>query len=99
MTNSFDIFITSYLRTQSKSMTMVSFHLPSASNGGCNEGGPLSPILFNLALEPLLLTINQDSAMLCYRFRNGGSDYYGKTLDDIDNVCALIVNTSDYVRL
>lgn len=46
-----------------------------------------------------MLTINQDSAMLCYRFHNGGSDYHRKTLGDVDNVCALIANASDYVRL
>ena len=53
---------------------------------GLRQGDPLSPILFNLALEPLLLAINQDNDMIGYRYVNTGIEHRVKTLAYADDI-------------
>jgi hypothetical protein len=66
---------------------------------GLRQGDPLSPLLFNLALEPLLLAINQDNRITGYRFVQEGVDHYVKTLAYADDICTILQNQDDYHRL
>jgi hypothetical protein len=66
---------------------------------GLRQGDPLSPLLFNLALEPLLLAINQDTRITGYRFVQAGVDHYVKTLAYADDICTILHNQDDYYRL
>ncbi|KAG0822606.1 hypothetical protein G6F19_011268 [Rhizopus arrhizus] len=68
-------------------------------NRGLRQGDPLSPILFNLALEPLLLSINQDAQMIGYKFTSTGLPHHVKTLAYADDICTILNNHSDYDRL
>ncbi|KAG1035564.1 hypothetical protein G6F43_013205 [Rhizopus delemar] len=66
---------------------------------GLRQGDPLSPILFNLALEPLLLAINQDNDMIGYRYVNAGIEHRVKTLAYADDICIIVDSVSDHNRL
>jgi hypothetical protein len=66
---------------------------------GLRQGDPLSPILFNLALEPLLLAINQDNGILGCQYFHAGLEYRAKTLAYADDICTIISSPSDYLRL
>ncbi|KAG1136310.1 hypothetical protein G6F37_012114 [Rhizopus arrhizus] len=68
-------------------------------NRGLRQDDPLSPILFNLALEPLLLSINQDAQMVGYRFTTTGIPHHVKTLAYADDICTILNNHSGYDRL
>ncbi|KAG0737661.1 hypothetical protein G6F57_012742 [Rhizopus arrhizus] len=66
---------------------------------GLRQGDPLSPILFNLALEPLLLAINQDNDMIGYRYVTTGIEHRVKILAYADDICIMVDSVPDYNRL
>ncbi|KAG1140685.1 hypothetical protein G6F37_010514 [Rhizopus arrhizus] len=53
---------------------------------GLRQANPLSPILFNLALEPLLLSITQDESIIGYQYNNNGIVQHIKTLAYADEI-------------
>lgn len=66
---------------------------------GLRQGDPLSPILFNLALEPLLLAINQDLSLNGYQYTNNGTSQSVKTLAYADDICVILKNQDDYRQM
>ncbi|KAG1031569.1 hypothetical protein G6F25_012004 [Rhizopus arrhizus] len=66
---------------------------------GLRQGDPLSPLLFNLALEPLLLAINQDSEIIGYTFFDSDTEHRVKTLAYADDICTILHNVNGYDRV
>lgn len=67
---------------------------------GLRQGDPLSPILFNLALEPLLLAIQQDENIKGYEYTSStGAREEIKTLAYADDICVMLEKPSDYAML
>jgi hypothetical protein len=63
---------------------------------GLRQGDPLSPILFNLALEPLLSAINQDSRINGYQFEYEAEKYNIKAIAYADDICTLLSTQEEY---
>ncbi|KAG0793190.1 hypothetical protein G6F22_005668 [Rhizopus arrhizus] len=72
------------------------------------QGGPLSPLLFNIALEPFLRHILQDSSFQGFQFQfvsNSATTTSNimppplKVLAYADDVCVLLNSTDNYCRL
>ncbi|KAG2228433.1 hypothetical protein INT48_007730, partial [Thamnidium elegans] len=59
----------------------------------------MSPILFNLALEPLLLSIQQDTAITGYQFPLKDTLHTVKSLAYADDICVILKDQVDYQRL
>ncbi|KAG0934887.1 hypothetical protein G6F32_010587 [Rhizopus arrhizus] len=66
---------------------------------GLRQGDPLSPLLFNLALEPLLLSIQQDRAIIGYGYESDGIPQSVKTIAYADDVCVILNTQDDFTRL
>ncbi|CAO3629834.1 unnamed protein product [Mucor hiemalis] len=63
---------------------------------GLRQGDPMSPVLFNLAMEPLLLSIQQDNDISGYEFEHNGTLKRVKTLAYADDICTIITSVTDY---
>lgn len=70
---------------------------------GLRQGDPLSPLLFNLALEPLLLSILQDARIKGFQFHginfDGHSIERSPTIELLayaDDVCLLLKDPHDF---
>lgn len=66
---------------------------------GLRQGDPLSPILFNLALKPLLLSIQQDAAITSYQYTYQGIPQYVKTIAYADDICVILHSQHGFQRL
>lgn len=66
---------------------------------GLRQGDPLSPLLFNIALEPLLLSIQQDESFTGYSYQSQNSTYKIKYLAYADDVCILVHDRHDFNQL
>lgn len=67
---------------------------------GLRQGDPLSPILFNLVLEPLLLAIQQDDSVTGFQYYTvEGKLTQIKTIAYADDICVMLNHPSDYDRL
>lgn len=76
------------------------FFSPSVNQQrGLRQGDPLSPILFNLALEPLLLAINQDTRIIGYQFQIQDEVFNIKTSAYADDICTFLSRPEDYQLL
>lgn len=84
---------------------MVFFTSFISQQRGLRQGDPLSPLLFNLALEPFLLSLLQDNQLQGFTFR-GISSTEGvrtdspklKLLAYADDVCLLLSDQNDFSR-
>ncbi|KAG1136317.1 hypothetical protein G6F37_012049 [Rhizopus arrhizus] len=66
---------------------------------GLRQGDPLSPLLFNLALEPLRLSIQQDRTIIGYGYESDGVPQSVKTIAYADDVCVILKTQDDFTRL
>ncbi|KAG2232849.1 hypothetical protein INT48_006301 [Thamnidium elegans] len=66
---------------------------------GLRQGDPLSPILFNLALEPLLLAILQDESFIGFSYENKDGTHNVKALAYADDICTILHSLEDYNKL
>ncbi|KAG1367218.1 hypothetical protein G6F61_013099 [Rhizopus arrhizus] len=66
---------------------------------GLRQGDPLSPLLFNIALEPLLLSIQQDMNYQGYLPNNGTESQRIKCIAYADDICAFVKDEADFHRL
>lgn len=67
---------------------------------GLRQGDPLSPLLFNLALEPLLLLIQQDTRIQGFEYTTVDNQPTSiKLLAYADDVCTLLHTPSDFQLL
>ncbi|EIE76159.1 hypothetical protein RO3G_00863 [Rhizopus delemar RA 99-880] len=70
---------------------------------GLRQGDPLSPLLFNLVLEPFLRHIIQDNAILGFSFIPLSSNIPPppdlKVLAYADDVCVFLSSPEDFVRV
>ena len=68
---------------------------------GLRQGDPLSPTLFNLALEPLLLAIQQDPLIRGYPFPSvqHQATYSIKTIAYTDDVCVILDSPEEWPHL
>jgi exonuclease III len=66
---------------------------------GLRQGDPISPILFNMALEPLLLAIQQDEAIIGYQYTANGLKHHVKTIAYADDICAILNSQEDFNKV
>jgi hypothetical protein len=66
---------------------------------GLRQGNHLSSLLFNIALEPLLLSIHNDPHYIDYILHTPNSNVVIKCLAYADDICALISNPHDFQLL
>ncbi|KAG1444499.1 hypothetical protein G6F56_010274 [Rhizopus delemar] len=57
---------------------------------GLRQGGPLSSILLNLALKPLLLSIQQDATITGYQNTYQGIQQHVKSIAYADDICVIL---------
>ncbi|KAG1471453.1 hypothetical protein G6F56_002116 [Rhizopus delemar] len=78
---------------------MVFFSPNVDQQRGLHQGDPLSLLLFNLALEPLLPAINQGNEITGYTFFDSDTEHRMKTLAYADDICTILHNVNDYDRV
>ncbi|CEP20108.1 hypothetical protein [Parasitella parasitica] len=66
---------------------------------GLRQGDPLSRLLFNLALEPLLLSTQQDSEIIGYEYELDRIPRFVKTIAYADDVCVVLKTQDEFTRL
>jgi hypothetical protein len=66
---------------------------------GIRQSDPLSPILFNLALKPLLLSIQQDATITGYQYTYQGIPQHVKTIAYADGICVILHSQHGFQRL
>ncbi|KAG1447516.1 hypothetical protein G6F46_011395 [Rhizopus delemar] len=66
---------------------------------GLRQGNPLSSLLFNIALEPLLLSIQQDQQYQGYLPSDGTDSQRIRCIVYADDICAFVKDVADFDRL